>query len=204
MENQELVEKRLKKSSSIQLVEKLTKNKFSQSEVVAAVNLLESRGQDVSAWKQLEEVVEPEAKEPTKEELKASAEEARLELVKSVDLFIDKLIEDKRSGVYTEAMKSLGGAFESDLDDLLDNATIEQLKDTLKLGKIKKPELEKKVSEKIKKEPSSKGKKEAPLPGSKSEKILEMLKEGVKSKQEIAKELGTYGPAIYRVAKLYL
>lgn len=191
------------------MIEKLEKNKFSQSEVVAAISLLESRNVDVSSWKQVEEKIEEKEIETpktlTKEELKEVVEQTRKELVEKVDTFIDTLISAKRSGVYTEVMKALGGKFESDLDELLENATIEQLKDALSFDKIKPAE--KVVVKKSKTTPktiATKGKKDAPKAGSKSEKILEMLRVGDKSKQAIAKELGTYYSAVDRVAKLYL
>ena len=49
-----------------------------------------------------------------------------------------------------------------------------------------------------------KARKAAPTPGSKSEVILAMLKEGKLTKYGISKELGTYYSVVERVEKMYI
>jgi len=120
MKLKDLVEKRLKKYSANQLISKLEKGNLTKLEKEVCIEILKKRDQDVSKWEQ-----------------KSEESLERENLIDEVDKFVDKLIEDKRDGVYTEVMKALGGKFESDIEDLFQSATEEQLEEALSFKKIK-------------------------------------------------------------------
>lgn len=148
MKTNELLEKKLKKYSVKQLVEKLEKNKATEEETPIIVSILESRGQDVSKWKkeivsqQIQDSIDLESWSDDKSDPEIKLSE-RAQLAQEVDEFVDVLISSHREGVYTEVMKALGGRYESDLDELLDIATVEQMKEALSFKGIKsnKPEV---------------------------------------------------------------
>lgn len=143
MKAQELVEKKLKKYSAKQLLTKLEKGNLTKIEKEVAIEILNKRGQDVSMF--IEQPVEKvEEEQPTTEDQDFEIDNLKGE----VDLFVDELITANRTGVYTEVMKALGGNYESDLEELLDVATIEQLKEALSFKKIKSSEDKKPTVEK--------------------------------------------------------
>ena len=165
------IEKKLKKYSAKQLSAKLEKNSISEVEKEVIIEILKSRGQDVSKW----EEVDTNEKEVNSEDLLDS-------MKKEVDEFVDSLIEEKRTGVYNQVMKSLGGNFDSDLDDLLEEVTEQQLKEALSFKGIKK------VSEKIEKSKTTPKEKSADDKKSKSKSIfLEESEEtkGLKSNSNV-------------------
>jgi len=165
------IEKKLKKYSAKQLSAKLEKNSISEVEKEVIIEILKSRGQDVSKW----EEVDTNEKEVNSEDLLDS-------MKKEVDEFVDSLIEEKRTGVYNQVMKSLGGNFYSDLDDLLEEVTEQQLKEALSFKGIKK------VSEKIEKSKTTPKEKSADDKKSKSKSIfLEESEEtkGLKSNSNV-------------------
>lgn len=137
----------------------------------------------------------------------------KLDLVNEVDEFVDALIEERRDGVYTEVMKVLGGNFDSDIDDLFESATEEQLKEALTFKKIKAKK-EESTKSKTKKSDSKettsiqskeRQSKDAPRKGSKSEEILKFLQENPEmSVYKIAKQFNTYYSVVDRVKKTYL
>lgn len=130
------IEKKLKKYSAKQLLVKIESSSISELEREVIIEILKSRGQDVSKWEQ-----------PVEEDVIQDEVPLRERLVKEIDEFVDSLIADKRTGVYTQVMKALGGKFDSDLDSLLDQATESQMKDALCFRGTKKPE-ETKTTEK--------------------------------------------------------
>lgn len=154
------VEKKLKNYSATQLVSKLEKGNMTDIEREVAIEILKKRGQDVSKWEITLEAQEPEVEKalvPVQEELKEEeqtpvslpmeptpAEQVLSELAREVDEFVDEIILQKRSGVYGEVMKALGGRPDSDLDEILEKATKEQLKDALSFRGLKKSEEPKK------------------------------------------------------------
>lgn len=148
MKNLELIEKSLKKNSTQQLVSKLEKMDTSNSVYEVIVSLLEKRGQDVSKWKAEEpksDVVYEDTEDMTEEDLKIveqheeKVEEPSLrdKLIEEVDRFMDELIAQKRTGVNLQVLKALGGMYGSDLDILLENATLEQLQDAISFKSLK-------------------------------------------------------------------
>jgi len=133
----------------------------------------------------------------------------RQELSEKVDAFVDELIAQKRTGVYNEVMKALGGKFNSDLDDLLEQTSKAQMKDALAFQKITStPEPKKDKEEsthKVAKKKSTAGKQTAPRAGSKSEKIYNYLKNHPKEPTtKVAKHFNTYYSVVDRVVKNYL
>lgn len=169
------IEKKLKKYSAKQLSAKLEKNSISEVEKEVIIEILKSRGQDVSKWEEVVEKVDTNEKEVNSEDLLDS-------MKKEVDEFVDSLIEEKRTGVYNQVMKSLGGNFDSDLDDLLEEVTEQQLKEALSFKGIKK------VSEKIEKSKTTPKEKSADDKKSKSKSIfLEESEEtkGLKSNSNV-------------------
>ena len=169
------IEKKLKKYSAKQLSAKLEKNSISKVEKEVIIEILKSRGQDVSKWEEVVEKVDTNEKEVNSEDLLDS-------MKKEVDEFVDSLIEEKRTGVYNQVMKSLGGNFDSDLDDLLEEVTEQQLKEALSFKGIKK------VSEKIEKSKTTPKEKSADDKKSKSKSIfLEESEEtkGLKSNSNV-------------------
>jgi len=169
------IEKKLKKYSAKQLSAKLEKNSISEVEKEVIIENLKSRGQDVSKWEEVVEKDDPNEKEVNSEDLLDS-------MKKEVDEFVDSLIEEKRTGVYNQVMKSLGGNFDSDLDDLLEEVTEQQLKEALSFKGIKK------VSEKIEKSKTTPKEKSADDKKSKSKSIfLEESEEtkGLKSNSNV-------------------
>ena len=175
MKNLELIEKSLKKNSTQQLISKLEKLNESSQEFEVIISIIEKRGQDVSKWKkdekQEEVVVYQSEEELTHEEQeiieKSENKEQSLrdKLIEEVDQFMDELITEKRTGVNLEVLKALGGQYGSDLDVLLENASIEQLKDALSFKNLKQDKTEvknekkdviKKVKENNKKQIESK------------------------------------------------
>ena len=182
MKANEIIEKKLKKYSAAQLISKLEKGNLPESEKEVAIEILEKRGQDVSKWRMASDdtnVEETVTQEPVK---KKEISLSREELIGKVDAFVDTLIEDHRDGVYTEVMKALGGKFDSDIDELFENATEEQLKEALSFKKIKakkeeptQSKVQKKVEGKTEKVVKSKeeGKKEKKVSKIKKEKILQ-------------------------------
>lgn len=199
MKTLELIEKALKKCSTQQLIQKLEKFNPKSSEYDICVQLLEKRGQDVSKYIVIEK---PE------DILTESSESSLDELKEQVDQFVDELIAAKRTGAYTEVMKALGGDYESDLDDLFEVATREQLLTALEF---------KNTPEQTKKEPSLKVKKEkvegasrgsskdTPREGSKSAEILKHLQDNPNEPLgKIAKHFNTGYPFILHIKKTYL
>ena len=75
----------------------------------------------------IEEVEQVEEKEPS----------LRDKLIEEADQFMDELITQKRTGVNLQVLESLGGQYGSDLDLLLENASIEQLNDALSFKGLK-------------------------------------------------------------------
>ena len=70
---------------------------------------------------------------------------------------MDELIAQKRTGVNLEVLKALGGQYGSDLDVLMENASIEKLKDALSFKNLKpKQEVNKKTLSAIKESNSKK------------------------------------------------
>jgi len=170
------IEKKLKKYSAKQLSAKLEKNSISKVEKEVIIEILKSRDQDVSKW---EEVVEEKIEVSGKV---VNSEDSLSGMKKEVDDFVDSLIEEKRTGVYNQVMKALGGNFYSDLDDLLEEATEQQLKEALSFKGIKK------VSEKIEKSKITPKEKSADDKKSKSKSIfLEESEEtkGLKSNSNV-------------------
>ena len=145
MKNLELIEKSLKKNSTQQLISKLEKLNENSQEFEVIISILEKRGQDISKWKKdekQEEVVVYQSEEeltPEEQEIIEKSENKeqslRDKLIEEVDQFMDELIAQKRTGVNLEVLKALGGQYGSDLDELLENSSIEQLKDALGLKK---------------------------------------------------------------------
>ena len=141
MKTNEIIEKKLKKYSAVQLLAKLEKGNLPESEKEVAIEILDKRGQDVSKFKPVP-IVEPgvvknEVEEIVKEKVEVVLIPTRQQLIEEIDEFVDALIEDHRGDVYTEVMKVLGGNFDSDIDDLFENATEEQLKEALSFKNIK-------------------------------------------------------------------
>lgn len=64
----------------------------------------------------------------------------RKQITKQVDQYVDKLIENKQTEGYNKVMETLGGDFNSDLDELLEDANEEQLKN---IDKMINPEINK-------------------------------------------------------------
>lgn len=201
MKTLELLEKTLKKCSTQQLVQKLEKFKIDSDEYNICVQLLAKRGWDVSKYVTVEEqeipTVEVSQTPPTLDELK-----------EQVDQFVDELIVAKQTGTYTEVMKALGGGYESDLSDLFEVATTEQLLTALELKNIptqvKKETPSKTKKEKVQKEKSTTVK-DAPKEGSKSAEIFEYLKANPDEKlSSVAKRFNTGYPFILHVKKTYL
>jgi len=147
------IEKKLKKYSAKQLSAKLEKNSISKVEKEVIIEILKSRDQDVSKW---EEVVEEKIEVSGKV---VNSEDSLSGMKKEVDDFVDSLIEEKRTGVYNQVMKALGGNFYSDLDDLLEEATEQQLKEALSFKGIKKVSEKKVLIDKEELEPVKKTKK---------------------------------------------
>lgn len=148
MKNLELIEKSLKKNSTQQLFAKLAKLNQNSQEYDVIVSILEKRGNDVSNWKNesdnvsdmiLDTVDESWADDGSdlKEEVEKKELSLRDKLIEEVDQFVDKLIKSKRTGVYTEVMRSLGGQYDSDLDELFENVSEDQLKDALSFKNLK-------------------------------------------------------------------
>lgn len=156
MKTLELIEKSLKKNSTQQLISKLEKLNENSQEFEVIISILEKRGQDVSKWKkdekQEEVVVYQSEEELTQEEreilekIEDKEQSLRDRLIEEVDQFMDELIAGKRTGVNLEVLKALGGQYGSDLDELLENASIERLKDALSFKNLKQK------AEKVKKE----------------------------------------------------
>lgn len=168
MKTNEIIEKKLKKYSAVQLLTKLEKGNLPESEKEVAIEILEKRGQDVSKFKPVP-IVEPEEVEVKVESKEVEKpKKTKLDLVSEVDDFVDTLIEDHRDGVYNEVMKALGGKFDSDIDELFENATEEQLKEALSFKKIK-------------------AKKEEPTQSKVQKKIEGKTEKTVESKKEITK-----------------
>lgn len=168
MKTQELLEKKLKKYSVKQLTGKLEKGNVSEVEVEIIVDILKKRGQDVSKWEMVSDdtnVEQPVIEEVTEKGILSTLKE-------EVDQFVDLLIQDRREGVYNEVMKVLGGTFESDLDELLEEATESQLKEALSFKTIKSSKEVKEVSKPITTEKVEKPKKEKAIKESKSSKSL--------------------------------
>jgi hypothetical protein len=136
MESKELLEIKLKKFSVNQIISKLQRG-CPEVEKEICISILKKRGQDVSKFKPVS-VVEPETvKNEVVEKVEEPLNSTRQQLIEEVDEFVDTLIEDHRDGVYTEVIKTLGGTFESDLDELFENATEAQLKEALSFKNIK-------------------------------------------------------------------
>lgn len=131
----------------------------------------------------------------------------KLEALKQrVDELVDKLIEEKRTGVYNQVMKALGGNFYSDLDELLENATEAQLNDALSFSKLNKPK-EEPIVESAKSKfntTSSVNDKSRPREGTLSERVWLYYKEhSDESLYQIAKKFNTYYSVVSRVVKNY-
>lgn len=202
MKTLELIEKAFKKCSTQQLFAKLAKLNQNSQEYGIIISLLEGRGQNVSNWKNEEQDA------PVSETAQESTTPTLDELKERVDQFVDELIVAKRTGVYTEVMKTLGGDYESDLDDLFEVATMEQLQAALEFKNIpeqvKEETVPKVKKEKVQKEKSTTAK-ESPKEGSKSADIFEYLKTHPNEKlNAVAKHFNTYYSVVERVKKIYL
>lgn len=181
----------LKKQTTVALFVKIEKTKSSEerAEIVA---ILKERGQDVSKWETVE-TVETVATETVAEEVAETVadagtdavtetvtdaeisgdDEATVALRKDVDSLIEIVIEEKRIGVYQEIMKALGGKFDSDFEELLAAATVEQLKEAASfrtLAETKKGDEPKAKKEKVVKEKKEKAPKAEKAPKPKKEK----------------------------------
>lgn len=143
MKSKELIEKSLKKNSTQQLVSKIDKLNSSSVEFEVIISILEKRNFDVSKWKvetsvdQVSESIKDEIHEIIKEESIDLTPTLRDKLIEDVDHLVDELIASKRTGVYTEVMKALGGQYDSDIDELFEKATEEQLRDALVFQNMK-------------------------------------------------------------------
>jgi hypothetical protein len=131
MKAKELIEKSFKKYSAKQLISKLEKGNLSSVETEIAIKILKKRGQNTSKW-------ETEAQN---EEKSVETVDKSTSVKEDIDRFVDQLIEQKRTGVYTEVMKALGGKFDDDLDELLEKATQEQLKDAISFKGLDKAKI---------------------------------------------------------------
>ena len=135
-----VVEKRFRKYSTKQLKSKLEGAPSGTEKEVIEKILAEREGvSSVEAEVEGEKVVITMLRDPQDDYLKS--------LRDMVDKFVDELIESKRSGVYFEVMKALGGRFDSDLDELLEAADESQLKDALSFKGCSKKEAEVKKEE---------------------------------------------------------
>jgi ParB/RepB/Spo0J family partition protein len=74
------------------------------------------------------ELIEAILKEQSK--LQLIEEQSKLQLIEEIDQKMDKVIAEKNDDLYKKVMSSLGGEYDSDLDDLLDEASFEVLKKT--------------------------------------------------------------------------
>lgn len=156
MKNLELIEKSLKKNSTQQLFSKLGKLNQNSQDYEVIVSILEKRGQDVSNWKNesnidliLDTVDESWADDGSdSKESDVIPEPINLtptlrdKLIEEVDQFVDELIKSKRTGVYTEVMRALGGQYDSDIDELFETVSEEQLKDALSFKNLKQDKTE--------------------------------------------------------------
>lgn len=131
MKATELLEIKLKKYSVKQLIEKLEKGSKDEEKSII-ISILEKRGQDVSKYKTLVEEIQ-ETYDSSEEIVEKIVEPTKGELKEKVDEFVDKLIERHDNANYSKVMSILGGEFDSDLDDLFETATVDQLKEALKL-----------------------------------------------------------------------
>jgi len=144
MKSKELIEKSLKKNSTQQLVSKIEKLNSSSVEFEVIVSILEKRNFDVSKWKvetsidQVSESIKDEIHEIIKKESIDLTPTLRDKLIEDVDHLVDELIASKRTVVYTEVMKALGGQYDSDIDELFEKATEEQLREALTFKNFKK------------------------------------------------------------------
>jgi hypothetical protein len=67
------------------------------------------------------ELIEAILKEQSK--LQLIEEQSKLQLIEEIDQKMDKVIAEKNDDLYKKVMSSLGGEYDSDLDDLLDEAS---------------------------------------------------------------------------------
>jgi len=124
--------KKLKKSTTEQLVKKA--DKASGEELAAIVEVLKGRGQDVTKWETTDAgTAVPEAPAA------ADADKIREEFLAELDEFVEKVINESRTGIYNEIMKALGGSFDSDIEELYASASLAQIKDALAYKNILKP-----------------------------------------------------------------
>ncbi len=142
--------KKTKKNTTVQLLKKV--EKVSGEEFEAVIEVLKSRGQDVSKWvKEPEQVEEPTQEEPEQtEESVKNEDEIKAELIKKVDSFVEKIINEGRTGLYNQVMKALGGKFDDDIDELYAAATLSQLRDAYSFHKIQRPSEKEETVEKKK------------------------------------------------------
>lgn len=172
--------KKFKKFGTLELMKKV--EKLSGDDKLACIEVLKQRNQDVSKWENkvgaTESFTEEFTLESTEEKVQedfvgadtASGDDQsgsikvktnRDNLIEEVDKFIDELIASKRTGVYMQVMKSLGGHYNSDVEELFKNATEEQLKDALTFRGVKQEE---KVADKKVEKKTPDTKKEKPEP----------------------------------------
>lgn len=198
----ELVEGKLKKLSATQLLAKLEKGGLTDLQKEICIEILNKRGRDTSKFTSTQE---PEvAVEPVtpKVEVKESAGVDPLKTLKDeVDSFVESLILEKRIGLFAQVMKALGGGNNSNMEDLFEVVTEEQLKEALSFNKIKKPIIEAKAgkpekgaktgSDKPKSDKPEKSKGKTKTSGIITEsKEMEGLKKGVKVSFTLSKKRG--------------
>lgn len=123
-----------------------------------------------------------------------------------VEATIEGFIESKQTSLYTKAMETLGGSYDSDLDDLLEVATVESLEAVLNItvpAVTVTPKKEKAAKkEKVIKAATDKT---APRPGSKSEQIYNyLLANPDMSIYKVSQQFDTYYSVVERILKVYI
>lgn len=156
------------------------------------------------------EIIEDDEK-PTITETILPKEVSESELRTKVGDFLDGLVESKDNAKYEEVLVTLGGSMDDDIDDLLEEANIDQLNAALLLKPIEKVKTSKTKVIKTPKEKKEKApkkeriSKDVPREGSKSEEILAFLKANPEmSVYKVAKTLKTYYSVVKRVSENYL
>ena len=147
--------KKFSKYSVKQIQSKIESGKLSTEEVDACNQILVKRGvlEPESA------TAEPEAAQESQKEVVLTEEEIQSKRDK-VGEILDKFVSDKEEKLYEEAIKSLGGKMEDDVDDIIEAATIENLEKVIsivpvkkapkaKTAKAKAPKAEKKAGENV-------------------------------------------------------
>lgn len=214
----EILFNKVKKYTTPQLLAKVEKATGEEKDIM--IQVLKDRNQDVSKWLPTETASAVESE--------MSPEEKIEELRQSIDDHLDALVQANNSVEYSKIVIALGGDEDSDIVELLQNASVDSLNaaaavmkggeviPATKPGKVKKekPAKEPKVKTpkppkepKVKKEKTPKPEKvakTAPTDDSKSAEILALLKAGTLSKYAIAKQLNTYYSVVDYVAKRYL